>query len=58
MSNTQLVEEYFNEKVKLETQGIPPVGINSHLESFKAYLEWRKKQSNLFDNNDKAKDLI
>jgi len=59
MVNKKLLEkEYEKELSYLKTVGISPVGINSHLESFEAFLEWRQKYSDLFDNNDAAKDLI
>ena len=54
----QQFTEYSCELEKLEAQGLKPIGINDHLESFSRFLEWKKRVNLLFDTNDSAKDLF
>ena len=53
----KLIEEYKQERQELYQQGGKPVGVNSHLESFISYLEWRRKTDELFENKEIAKEL-
>lgn len=58
LTNNNDKKIFVDERKKLKQAGVQPTGINSHLENFKTFLEWRKKYKELFVYDDKAKDLI